>query len=260
MLKVLAGLALASGGDTVKNSVSASHALLSSLNPIPMDRLEYLSSHARRIKGGSDALAKEAVEERQRIERRQPSLSADQRGSMNRMLLLAPVPDGDHEPDSGNIYLQKGWKKQTESPFSRNGITSFRLVEDICDIEEKDKVREVAHECLPFIIEITPACDYSQSKARFSRCVAGLFIPEKYSKKIKGAPFVKNVGLVHLKNAKPTPFSGNYCICLNAHYLVGLSLVELSKQKARFRVRKQVLVDIQSWFASHAARPGMLSL
>ena len=90
--------------------------------------------------------------------------------------------------------------------------------------------------------------------------IAGLFVPIAYANKIKKASFVKDVGMIHFEGTEEGSLSGNYRLVLTSRYLLGMDLETLAKHKPAFRLRSQVLVDVQAWFASHAARPGYISI
>ena len=252
MLNVLAILAHAAGGKTLQDGPTAFRALLEALNPIHLDRLEQLSLEPESPKANT-----------QRLATLTPSFKEDKKALMNRMLLIAEISRGNSHPQPGNVYCEEGWKCKIRYPISPRKIKLETLAGEIFDSTRKKPknttLEEIIEGCVPVLVEITPTCDYAQGR-RYARLVAGVIVPCKYHKKIKDALFIKKIGPVNLRETAQLPLSGNYYLAFNSHYLVGMSYDDLERCGIVFRLRRQTLVDIQHWFASHAARPGVLSI
>jgi len=82
---------------------------------------------------------------------------------------------------------------------------------------------------------------------------------EKLKLKDQCKIFAKEIEFCYFQS-KLLGLNGNYKIVVNARHLYSKPVEDLKKHKAAFRLRRQIVTDIQAWFASHAARPGYLSV
>jgi len=114
---------------------------------------------------------------------------------------------------------------------------------------QKEKIK-------PVVLEITPPCDFSQRKNKMARFVGGLWVPQEMKRFIKKhTTFLKEIGPLAV-NASDDDL---LYLVLDSHFLFGYPKPKRT-WKAKYRLRSQVLVDVQAWFASHAARPGYTSI
>ena len=262
--KLLSVLTLESGGKRIGREEEIIACFFSSLNPIHEDFLESLPVDHARLSSQSQKL-QEAIDEenRSRKEQRRSRLTSSQCSQLNRMLLLAYPKEEEHAPRPGNIYFKKGWKTE-DYPINPGNINQSALGKEIINKPESDgKWRYIIYECVPAIVEITPLCDYSQDKTSHCRFILGLLVPEKFRKHIKPqnrTPFIREVGLIHMRESDSCPISGDYILVLNSRYVIGILSNKIVKNIEACRLRKQVLTDIQHWFAGQVARPGYVSI
>lgn len=123
-------------------------------------------------------------------------------------------------------------------------------------------------------LRIDPLCDYVQKKIRHSKCVDGILIPEiayhlidKRSEAIYISPLFEyeniNVALViDFRTFQTKPTTSIKSIGKIENTEQSLSIAEhsqlLNDKKVIFRLRSALLADIQSKFARHANRQGLL--
>ena len=113
---------------------------------------------------------------------------------------------------------------------------------------------------LPIIIEITPACDFSQDKAKLPRFLAGYLFPEAGFDSFRKADYTRRVGPVLLQRDAPPKLNGVYYFALNAHFLISLNSSIAKQLKPILRLRAAVLADTVAWVSQQASRPGYTSM
>lgn len=178
---------------------------------------------------------------------------------INRMLILAQVKEGDRIVRPGNLYVRDGWHLGAAN-FPTN---QEQLVKELFESSSADFER-LKTTCHPALVELTPTCDFAQNKNRMGRLIAGLLVPAnpqpKFIDKGRGSFFYKigpfSINAVDRLGVAP----GDYFLALSARFVYSDELDDLLTCQPGARLRQQVLVDLQAWFASHAARPGMLTL
>jgi len=188
----------------------------------------------------------------------EPSLiSARSRGLLNSMIHLSMSDEGECRGVPGNIYLLSKQNKNIKLNLKNCGLDQDVLINKTCDSVPANK-----NVVVPVLIVITPYCDYAQNKAYFLRLLGGMFVKEEKKSIIKGSGtlYVKKIGPLYIEGKEKQITSGNYYLALNSHFIVGMKKSDLEYTKVICRLRKQALVDIQAWFASHAARPGYISI
>jgi len=113
---------------------------------------------------------------------------------------------------------------------------------------------------LPVVIEITPACDFSQDKAKLPRFVGGYIFPEAGIETFRKADYTRRVGPVLLKRDLPPKLNGVYYLALNAHFIISLNPSIAKQLKPFLRLRASVLADTVAWVTQQASRPGYTSM
>ena len=104
------------------------------------------------------------------------------------------------------------------------------------------------------LLEVSPTCDFAQGKWRKSRLLPGVMWPKAHFHKIKKkadyiyeSPIFEKQGMV-------------FKLVFDLRYLTSLSPNTMKKMQSAFRVKHELLVDIQSHLARHISRPGVTSL
>lgn len=117
------------------------------------------------------------------------------------------------------------------------------------DISEADKSK------IEYImLEVSPSCDFAQDKWKLSRLLPGLLWPSGQAKKIKTTPDYVYASPVLDWNNK------SWKLVFDFRYLTARSFDELNGREPKFRIRHELLVDIQSHLARHINRPGVFSI
>jgi len=115
---------------------------------------------------------------------------------------------------------------------------------------EKAKIYKIRH----IIVEISPMCDFLQNKRKICRMLPGVLIPEKYGEKIK-----KNAGYIY--KSEFVEFEKKiYYLVFDLRFFCSIAPQDLEGEIPIFRLRHQLLIDIQSKLASHVNRPGVMSV
>lgn len=194
----------------------------------------------------------------------------------------------------GNLYVFSRDEKTDWLP------ERSRLIEDIVQREKNEEVThaKVVHLCsasFPILVETSANCDHAQKNIRIARFLYGLLLPDTERKKVnRRSEFIWELGPLFLheilnpdKMAEPLfeepeedyagPYAcsifgklnnvqdtlvkaGLYYFYLSARHLVSLDLMKAKDIRPFARLRCQALIDLQAWFARHAARPGMVLL
>ena len=235
------------GKSTTQNEVFL-RGILETLHPLHNDRLEHFAGvMPHSLNKSTSFIQKESS----------PSIVSLE--EINRMLILVPVSAGDKVVRPGNLYAANGWTPNS----NRFPIKREVLIEEL--IEKNKQITEMENTNVqPVLVEITPMCDFAQKKNRQARLLAGLLVPVNTKKNLinKGrADFMNVLGgfSVKAEDRFGVP-EGMYCLALTARYLCSQELRRLGRCQPVARIRHQGLVGVQAWFASHAARPGMLTL
>lgn len=162
---------------------------------------------------------------------------------INTKLLLSNYSSSKHDRTDkviqpGNVY---------DNVEKKDGSLCIEdLIGDISDAD-KSKIEYI-------MLEVSPSCDFAQDKWKLSRLLPGLMLPSDQSKKIK-----KNAAYVYASpdfelNAK------RYKLVLDFRLFTAIPFKKLIRSKPKFRIRHQLLVDIQSHLARHINRPGVFSI
>jgi hypothetical protein len=262
--QVIGALGHAAGGGTVRTGADAVAAALSALSPIMEDRLEQLSSE--HVYSGESAGLLEAVEKDREHDGR--LLNDDIRGALNRMLLLArgrPEPAG---PVPGNIYVAEAWTPPEAFVIGRDGAAvggvamttvlaqAWRQWGALGGMERDD----VMSACTPATVEFTADCDFAQDRVLQARLMSGFFVPSARIGDVGDGQHLRRYGPLRLTAVPGCSLVGSYWLVFSALHLMGCAADVLEAQLAPYRVRRQALADLQSWFAAHASRPGMIKL
>jgi hypothetical protein len=167
---------------------------------------------------------------------------------LNQMLLIEAVGPSDRTIRPGNVYLPLAG--QSRGCLHRKvRLDNELLLESILQGTDSGNAR-------PILIEISPACDFSQDKRPVCTFIAGLLIPED--------ALPENPKRDDLHLIGPLCIPGEDIIhkmVVSKRFIFGLSLQPNAvRNSPAFRLRSQVLVDLQLKAAAHRARPGVVCL
>jgi len=101
-------------------------------------------------------------------------------------------------------------------------------------------------------LEVSPICDYAQKKWKKSRLVSGVIYSTDHSKKIRKQN-------EHLYVAKPAfhLFDEYVNMAFDYHLLKALDHEIVEKRKIKYRLRRELLLDIIANVSAHVNRPGI---
>jgi len=127
---------------------------------------------------------------------------------------------------------------------------------NVTNAERTQKQGEIRDNIIPVFLEFTPDCDYVQGHRKKLRLIFGLMYPIKAGVKIE---LSKNKGsYIELPLIQ---YEGNiYKIVLNLLTITGINEDAFCSMTPIFRMRKELLVDIQQKIASHISRPGFFNM
>jgi len=165
---------------------------------------------------------------------------------INAMLLVSSIVGGADVP--GTVF----WMLDA----SKN-LSAFRSAQrfDINDLIDDTVVRHKGGKYIPFIMEISPACDYAQSKARLSRFIGGVLTPYGQDGIRSGTNYVRVLGPVSVV-PKTGDAVGTYVFSFNCHFICSLKPSQLLPEP-NIRLRITALGDIATWAANQMTRPGL---
>lgn len=197
-----------------------------------------------------------------------PEMTADSllnlnlRAALNtRLHLTTSVIRGERVP--GTTYLIER-NTQNNQVFGQFIAWDEALKDTFCPVTAEHPKNQI-----PFIVEITPICDFAQAKAKLPRFVLGFLVPDtEYDFIRKSEIHVKKLGPLRIdltfstknKAAPTTTLAGEYWLVFNAHYLPSLTGKLATQLEASYRLRSPALADVASWVGNHSTRPGMLHI
>jgi hypothetical protein len=125
----------------------------------------------------------------------------------------------------------------------------------LADKEHKRIKKEIKNAWFKLAIVVTPICDFVQKDNKiYDRIVKGVMIPAQYKEYVEDkseAVYIIPISIKHKDN--------DYIIILDYRYFVTLDL-KSERVSGLFRVRQELLSEIQSKLARHINRQGILFL
>jgi hypothetical protein len=244
-LNLMYALAKEVAGENLdKNSVL--RGLYYSLNPLHSDRMEHLTSDLS-VLLGSDA---------EEILKYNQDCGIERKAMINAMLHLAFEETSTYV--AGNMY------RFASNKVPRWGFSYASLLSDLVQsnyYSTKEKKKNISSLCKYVLLEISASCDQVQGNVRAARFLSGLIVPKDELKKIKEpkdySNFIWRIGPLYIQIED---LKGIYYLYFSARHLVTCPVVKIVNMKPFARLRSEALADIQSWFARHASRPGLILL
>ena len=157
----------------------------------------------------------------------------------SKLLLLESLETAAVHP--GNVYeIEDIQKYKIEIADLYNG--------ELQNYSKKDQLfNQIKH----ILMEISPTCDFAQSKWKLSRLLPGVMWPIDHWKKINKADYIYT-------SSPYFEINGNiYKLVFDFRCLTSTDFATLEKMKPFFRIKHELLVDIQSHLARHINRPGV---
>jgi len=159
---------------------------------------------------------------------------------------------------AGNLYIFPSKRKPKWVPSSHQFLEDFAQKGRTPE-ETTKRIDEISAASIPALIEVSAVCDHAQRHVRIARFIFGLIVPENQRKKLNTrSGFIWEFGPLFLDEKMAT--TGMYYLFFSARHLVTLDIKQAEKLKAAARLRGEAFADLQTWFADHATRPGIILL
>ncbi len=123
------------------------------------------------------------------------------------------------------------------------------------------EIEEIKNKSIPVIIEVSPLCDFVQNKMKLSRIVKGFLCPVEVQidgtiiqtcKKLKSSTHFLYISPVIEHKEKL------YRLVIDFRHFSAEPIDEINRKTSIFRLRKDILINIQTKLSSHINRPGVL--
>jgi hypothetical protein len=124
-----------------------------------------------------------------------------------------------------------------------------------------NELEEIKNKSIPVIVEVSPLCDFAQNKMKLSRIVKGFLCPaevqingttiQSYKKLKSRAHFLYIAPVIEYQEKL-------YRLVIDFRHFSANSIDEINGNRPIFRLRKDILIDIQTKLSSHINRPGVL--
>lgn len=135
-------------------------------------------------------------------------------------------------------------------------IKNYNIIFNALLKEEFREEREnIFSETIKIELNISPICDYAQSKMPCCRMLPGVLIPSEYDTFLS-----KNNTFNYIADPKIRVGEIDYLLIFDFRFLHSLSETILKKKTSNFKLRQQLLADIQLKLGSHVNRAGVLYL
>ncbi|MBA4390520.1 MAG: hypothetical protein C0399_06250 [Syntrophus sp. (in: bacteria)] len=146
-------------------------------------------------------------------------------------------------PQAGNLYIIKKSQKNTVNEIVIKNATP----------EKKDEILTSKPKLIE--LDITPRCDYAQNK-RYTRLLTGIMLEGKFK---SNKYFKNNIELSYRKCPVVNINKKDCYLLFDYRFFKSLSTDELStkKDKPKYRIRHELVVDIQASFSNHINRFGV---
>ncbi len=153
--------------------------------------------------------------------------------SLNTSLHLELNPTNDHLP--GNIFEINISDQANKKEFLKTYFKSF-------EYDYIDKVQFIE-------LEISPICDYAQKKWKKSRLISGIIFPSE----------LDVISRDHFYQVEPNFFlnSINCKIVFDCHLFKALDIGIVESREVKYRLKRELLLDIIAKVSSHVNRPGI---
>jgi len=204
-------------------------------------------------------------------------LTIDSISALNSKLLLGQVSQ--HQAYPGNIYRRLDLRRQPSvwnflySRIDKNKVGSVakkRLVDEKkykeAKQKEKDKllereIRSVMRQIRKWesvYAEITPVCDHAQGNAKYHRILPGFLVPCECEDWLNKSN--TEIASYRSPRIRVEALNVNARMVLDFRGIKTVSLNSLSGIKPLFRMRQELLFEIQHLAGTHSSRPGLLNL
>jgi hypothetical protein len=134
---------------------------------------------------------------------------------------------------------------------TNNEITVSALKES--SYSDEVLVKQILDSVVPIELNITPLCDYAQEKAKRYRILPGVMIKSLYREHLNFSP-----SYLYISDADFRIDNCDYLLIFDFRFLYSLLKKELEGKIVKFRLKQQLLSDIQIKLGSHVNRSGVV--
>lgn len=127
------------------------------------------------------------------------------------------------------------------------------IVNSLLDETNRENLKEIIENSIKIELNISPICDFAQQKMPCCRILPGLLINKKYS-------ILKGNAYNYISDATVNLNNEDYLIIFDFKYLYSIPSNIARKRKTNYKLRQQLLADIQVKLGSHINRAGVLYL
>ena len=156
--------------------------------------------------------------------------------------------------------METGWHSDGFPIGPESTIQPQHIIEAACKFDP-GRLAILIAEAIPGLLEITPTCDIAQNRAVYTRLLTCLFVPVRFSDgqgvSLRRGEANERLGRLALSTNSLSKMNGIYSLVVMAIPVVGITMQKLRSCQPAYRLRKQAVVEIQTWFAAHASRPGI---
>jgi hypothetical protein len=147
------------------------------------------------------------------------------------------------------IYENSGF-----DPYTEIGIDQRKKLDALVKTELKQFKKGLLENYYPIILNVTPLCDFVQKKQKYDRLVKGFLIESVFKSNIDDKSEAIFISPDFLYNEL------SYFLVLDFKYFFTDNVTENEDYTPIFRIRQQVLSEVQSKLARHINRQGILFL
>lgn len=174
----------------------------------------------------------------------------DTNGTINSKFNITEINDCKDLPGSvyANSYIDK---VNPQGIFAESEEKNGDVITKITYNMHRKELEEASQ----IVLEVTPICDYAQRKMKVHRLIPGIMWPATLGNNIrKNALYLYFSPIIKFSDGKL------YHLIFDFRYFTSIPLSKFNNSDYRFRIKQELLTDIQSKLSNHINRPGVVSL
>ena len=188
------------------------------------------------------------------------SLIADDIAYLNTKLMIDKSISGNDSNYPSNVYPYKSFSDVCDSKHeSLHDVCGFRLDELKESLFTREHLDTIEDESLDMIcIEISPYCDHAQQNMKKAKLITGFILSEEQKVKTKSKSdfiYLGNENQFFLKNNTEKSY-----LCLSFRHVFRVNPEFTNELIPLFRLRKEMVNEIQHQTAFYLSRPGLTTL
>ncbi len=176
---------------------------------------------------------------------------------VSRKAKIETISEADREEALKSLEKEHKKRKDFIKENNDNRKKEFNLMAVSGFKEDVYQDNALKHEILDAIIQIelniTPLCDYAQEKAPYFRLQPGVLIKSKYRKHLNTKSTFSYISEADFRIG-----DDDYLFLFDFRYLYSVSKKSIESRIPKYRLKQQLLSDIQVKLGSHINRAGVL--